>query len=47
MLALALVALALRRRIAASAPRRWIAVAGLLATPLPWFGLAYARMMTS
>ncbi len=44
-LAVAMVAHALRRR----SPRRlhrWITVIAVLATPLPWFGLATARLMT-
>ena len=46
-LAVAMMALTLRRHVTAPAPRRAIAVLGLCATPLPWFGLATARMMTS
>ncbi len=46
-LAVTMVALALRRQLTAAAPRRAIAILGLCATPLPWFGLATARMMTS
>ncbi|KUF10629.1 hypothetical protein [Pseudoponticoccus marisrubri] len=44
-LAIAMVAMALRRR--ASGPRlhRWVTIVALMATTLPWFGLATARMM--
>ncbi|MDJ0822024.1 MAG: hypothetical protein QNJ09_09495 [Paracoccaceae bacterium] len=44
-LAVALMAQALRRRIAHPVPRRWVTIIALLATTLPWFGLATARMM--
>ena len=44
-LAIAMVALALRGKIAAPGPRRWIMILALLATTLPWFGLATAQMM--
>lgn len=46
-LAVAMVALVLRRQASHATPRRWVAIAGLLATPLPWFGHATARMMMS
>lgn len=42
-LAVAMLALALLRR--APERRRWVTVAALLATTLPWFGLATARAM--
>lgn len=44
-LAVAMVAMALRRRIEAPRPRRWVTVIAILATTLPWFGLATARLM--
>ncbi len=44
-LAVALLAHAVLRRVSDPAPRRWITVLTLLATTLPWFGLATARMM--
>lgn len=44
-LAVAMVAVAIRRRITAPRARRWVTVFALLATTLPWFGLATARMM--
>ncbi|CUH79342.1 hypothetical protein [Tropicibacter naphthalenivorans] len=44
-LAVAMVAQALRRRVYGQT-RRWVTVLALLATTLPWFGLATARMMT-
>ena len=43
-LAVAMVAHALFRRLGKKA-RRWVFVVALLATPLPWFGLAAAQMM--
>lgn len=46
-IALTIVALALFRRLPAPRIRRWVTVAGLLATTIPWFGLATARMMIS
>ncbi|APX22820.1 MAG: hypothetical protein CML50_07160 [Rhodobacteraceae bacterium] len=46
-LAVAMVALTLHRHAGHAAPRRGVTIAGLLATPLPWFGLATARMMMS
>ncbi|GGG78147.1 hypothetical protein GCM10011415_28880 [Salipiger pallidus] len=46
-LAVSALAIALRRRVAPSGPRRWVTIAGLLATTLPWFGLALARTMLS
>ncbi|SPF81241.1 hypothetical protein [Pseudoprimorskyibacter insulae] len=46
-IAVALVAMALRWRITQARPRRTITVLGLLATTLPWFGLATARLMTT
>ncbi|MCR8549068.1 hypothetical protein M4578_14615 [Salipiger sp. P9] len=46
-LAVAMVALTLRRRLPPSVPRRWVIIAGLLATTLPWFGLATARSLLS
>lgn len=42
-LAVAMVALAVMRR--APQTRRWVTVIALLATTLPWFGLATARLM--
>ncbi len=44
-LAVALLAHAVLRRISDPAPRRWVTVLTLLATTLPWFGLATARIM--
>lgn len=41
--AVAMVALAVQRR--APQTRRWVTVIALLATTLPWFGLATARLM--
>ncbi len=46
-LAVAMVALVLRRPMTTPAARRAVAILGLCATPLPWFGLATARLMTS
>lgn len=46
-LAMAMTAVALQRRIEAPAVQRWIMIAGMLATTLPWFGLAAARTMIS
>lgn len=46
-LAVALVVMALRRRIGAGRARRWVTTLGLLTTTLPWFGLATAQMMAS
>ena len=46
-LAVSALAIALRRRVAPPGPRRWVTIAGLLATTLPWFGLALARTMLS
>lgn len=46
-LAVAMVALALRRRISQPGPRRLILIIALLATTLPWFGLATARLMAA
>lgn len=42
-LAVAMLALALLRRLPDR--RRWVTVSALLATTLPWFGLATARLM--
>lgn len=42
-LAVAMVALSVMRR--APQTRRWVTVIALLATTLPWFGLATARLM--
>lgn len=44
-LGVAMVALALHRRITARNIRRWITLTAILATTLPWFGLATAQMM--
>ncbi len=44
-LAVAMVTMALRRRIAAPKTRRLVTILALLATTLPWFGLATARIM--
>lgn len=46
-LAVALVVQVLRRRVPITGGQRWITVSGALATTLPWFGLATARMMIS
>ncbi|WP_425074276.1 hypothetical protein [Sagittula sp. S175] len=43
--ACAMIAHALRRRIASPRARRWITVIAILATTLPWFGLATARLI--
>jgi hypothetical protein len=44
-LALAMVGHALYRR-ATPGTRRWITLGAILATPLPWFGLAAAQLMS-
>lgn len=44
-LGVTMVALALNRRITARSTRRWITLTAILATTLPWFGLATAQMM--
>jgi hypothetical protein len=44
-LAVAMVALALRTKINDATARRWILILALLATTLPWFGLATAQIM--
>lgn len=44
-LAIAMVAVTLLRRISGARPRRWIVVIGILATTLPWFGFATARSL--
>lgn len=44
-LGVAMMALALRTRIRNYRARRWLSVLALLATTLPWFGLATARLM--
>ncbi len=44
-LAIAMVALAFRRRITGRNGRRWLTLIAILATTLPWFGMATARMM--
>lgn len=44
-LAVALVAQALRRRLPGPHIRRWTALGAALAAPLPWFGLATAQLM--
>ena len=44
-LAVAMVALALRRRIIDPRARRLILILALLATTVPWFGLATARLI--
>lgn len=46
-LAVALVALALRIRLSAPSPRKLVMVTGLLATTMPWFGLATALTLVS
>lgn len=43
---LAFVAQTFRQQDARKTMRRWTAVIGALATTIPWFGLASARMMT-
>lgn len=43
--AVSMVAHALRRRITSRTARRWLTVIAILATTLPWFGLATAQMM--
>lgn len=45
--AISLLVLALRRRALSPRTRRTSFVTGLLATTLPWFGLATARMVAS
>lgn len=45
-LAVSMLAHALFRRTTGRRIRRWIKVAAILSTPLPWFGLATAQMMT-
>lgn len=44
-LAVSMVALALRSKISNRKARRWVLILALLATTLPWFGLATAQMM--
>ncbi|EIE50220.1 hypothetical protein AL036_12735 [Salipiger aestuarii] len=44
-LAIAMVAVTLLRRLSGARPRRWIVLIGILATTLPWFGLATARSL--
>lgn len=44
-LTVSILALALMRRFPEPARKRWITTAALLATTLPWFGLATAEMM--
>ncbi|MBS0125762.1 hypothetical protein [Thetidibacter halocola] len=44
-LSVTMIAMGLRRRTANPRPRRWITVSALLATTLPWFGLATADLM--
>ena len=44
-LAVAMVAQALRRRLPGRTPNRLTLLGALLAAPLPWFGLATAQMM--
>jgi hypothetical protein len=44
-LAIAMVALALRSKIENPTIRRWVLILALLATTLPWFGFATAQMM--
>ena len=44
-LAIAMVALALRSKIDNPTFRRWTLILALLATTLPWFGLATAQLM--
>ncbi len=43
--AVAMVGHALYRRLEGRRARRWITVIAILATTLPWFGLATARLM--
>ncbi len=45
-LAVAMVAQAFKARLRAPRQRRWLTVAALLSTTLPWFGLATAQMMS-
>ena len=45
LLAVTLVAQALRRRLPGPHTRRWTALGAALAAPLPWFGLATAQLM--
>jgi uncharacterized membrane protein (UPF0136 family) len=45
-LAVAMVAQAIRRRLPAPQTQRVITVIAILATTLPWFGLATARMLS-
>jgi hypothetical protein len=44
-LAVVMMAHAFRRRMPSAFSRRWTAVGALLASALPWFGLAVAQMM--
>lgn len=44
-LAVSMAALALNRRATDARLRRWITIGALLATTLPWFGLATADLM--
>jgi hypothetical protein len=44
-LAISMVAIAVRDRLIESGARRWTTVLALLSTTLPWFGLATARTM--
>ena len=44
-LGVTMTALALRARVLNYRARRWLTVLALLATTLPWFGLATARLM--
>ena len=46
-LAIAMTALALRPRFTTPKGRRALYLTGILATTLPWFGLATARLMTA
>ena len=43
--AVAMVAMALRRLAPTVSVRRWLTIGALLATTLPWFGLATAQLM--
>lgn len=44
-LAVVMVALAVRRRLPGPRTHRWTAIGAVLASALPWFGLATAQMM--
>ena len=45
-LAVAMVAMALRGRMPTPRARRWLTIIALLATTLPWFGLSTAQWMS-